>query len=255
MQTKLSLKESLLLDRFEKVIRKGKETFVEVGLALMAIRDQRLYRKDHGDFGEYCESKWGWSRQRAHQVIQAATVVKSLPPEVSIKIDSPATALAVKKVPEANRERVLATAASTGSPVTAKTIKAAAKVVDAEEVFKDAVGREIPKKLVPLWQRADEIKDLMALVSKAKCAIAKAHEEKDIMYAEVNNTAVGDLDRAYHAIKCGIPYAVCPDCQGHPESQPKSQCRLCLGRGLISQFRWKMVPEEKRNIIEKGVKK
>jgi phage N-6-adenine-methyltransferase len=71
----------------EGVIERGLTTFIEVGQALTEIRDQRLYRDSHKTFEGYCQERWGWSRVRAHQVIQGAqvagmlTVVNTPPPQ------------------------------------------------------------------------------------------------------------------------------------------------------------------------------
>ncbi len=65
----------------EAVIERGLTTFVEVGNALMRIRDERLYRENHRTFDQYCRERWGWSRQRSHQLIGAA--------RVSTIVDSP----------------------------------------------------------------------------------------------------------------------------------------------------------------------
>ena len=71
------------------------------------------------------------------------------------------------------------------------------------------------------------------------------------MFAEINFTAViSDIEKAYHALKCATPYAVCTMCSGHPDTQ-KNGCRLCFGRGLISKFRYDRVPEEVRKLREK----
>ena len=44
----------------EQVIEKGLKTFVDVGNALLAIRDKRLYRQGFGTFEDYCKDRWGW---------------------------------------------------------------------------------------------------------------------------------------------------------------------------------------------------
>lgn len=87
----------------EAIIERGLTTFVEVGLALMAIREGRLYRDTHVAFEDYCKERWGFSRQRAAQLIDAA--------EVSSMLDTPpdnarqATELArLKDNPDAVRE-------------------------------------------------------------------------------------------------------------------------------------------------------
>lgn len=48
MQEIVSTEERNELAQHEGVIERGLKTFVDVGNALLAIRDKRLYRQDHG---------------------------------------------------------------------------------------------------------------------------------------------------------------------------------------------------------------
>jgi hypothetical protein len=73
--TKLSAAERDTLSGHEAVIQRGLATFFEVGEALAAIRDSRLYRAEHGTFEAYCRERWGMARSRAYQFIEAAAVV------------------------------------------------------------------------------------------------------------------------------------------------------------------------------------
>lgn len=66
------------LETYEASIERGMLTFLEVGSALMAIRDRRLYRVTYASFEAYCRERWGWSRQRASQLIVAQTVAAEL---------------------------------------------------------------------------------------------------------------------------------------------------------------------------------
>lgn len=68
------------LERCEVVIKQGLQTFVEVGQALLTIRDKRLYRSSFRTFEEYCESKWEMSRPYADRIIGAAEVITNLTP-------------------------------------------------------------------------------------------------------------------------------------------------------------------------------
>ena len=61
--TSLTPLESATLATYETVIQQGLESFVEVGNALAAIRDNRLYRSEHDTFEEYCQAKWSLNRQ------------------------------------------------------------------------------------------------------------------------------------------------------------------------------------------------
>jgi hypothetical protein len=71
---------SASLPELEDVIARGLETFVEVGGALMAIRDRRLYRETHSTFEAYCRDKWSMSRTHANRTIKAAVIAGELAP-------------------------------------------------------------------------------------------------------------------------------------------------------------------------------
>ncbi len=99
----------------------------------------------------------------------------------------------------------------------------------------DATGWPIPTQLIPLWQRTDEVQEMLTTLSRVKGALRAAQENKDKLFTEVNfSLALSQLDQAWTAVKTAKPFAVCPTCQG----QLPDQCTLCRGRGLISEYRW-----------------
>ncbi len=99
----------------------------------------------------------------------------------------------------------------------------------------DGTGWPIPTQLIPLWQRADEVQEMLTALSRVKGALRSAQENKDKLFAEVNfSSALSQLDQAWTDIKTAKPFAVCPTCQG----QLPEKCTLCKGRGLISEHRW-----------------
>lgn len=80
----LSAPEDQELQDCETVIRRGWDTFVEVGLALARIRDRRLYRKEFSTFEAYCREKWQYGHSQAYYLISAAAVVTELSTIVDI---------------------------------------------------------------------------------------------------------------------------------------------------------------------------
>ena len=83
----LPLQDQERLDTNEEVIARGLSTFIEVGNALLDIRDNRLYRARFSTFEDYCRERWEFSRQRANQLIGAAEVVGNL---TTIVVNPPA---------------------------------------------------------------------------------------------------------------------------------------------------------------------
>jgi len=106
----------------------------------------------------------------------------------------------------------------------------------------DATGWPVPTQLIPLWNRGGEVQELLTILSRVKGALRSAQDNKDLLFAEVNfSSALSQLDQARYDVKTAKPFAVCPVCQG----QVPDKCKLCYGRGLISEFRWKTcIPRE-----------
>lgn len=78
----LSPSERDELTNCEVVIYKGLSVFVEVGNALMRIRNGRLYREHYATFHDYCKSRWQFGGARAYQLIGAADIAQSLEREI-----------------------------------------------------------------------------------------------------------------------------------------------------------------------------
>ena len=72
------------LAELETVIERGRQTFIEVGAALMEIRDQRLYRETHATFEGYCKERWGFTYRFANLQISAASVSGNLGSQTGI---------------------------------------------------------------------------------------------------------------------------------------------------------------------------
>ncbi len=74
----LTIEEKSRLRDCEKIISIGLHAFVEVGNALIEIRNQKLYRVNFQTFEHYCRERWQLKRQRAYEMMEAAEIVQSL---------------------------------------------------------------------------------------------------------------------------------------------------------------------------------
>lgn len=74
----LSEHEMTRLAHCEAVIKKGISTFVSVGAALTEIRELALYKAQFESFDTYVRERWGFSKQRAHQICSAAILSRML---------------------------------------------------------------------------------------------------------------------------------------------------------------------------------
>lgn len=134
----LALWEIDKLTKCEIVIENGLRTFVDVGTALLEIRDERLYRKDFETFEDYCRGRWNMVRQHANRLIAAAETIGYLEPIGSILPTSEwQTRPLTQLEPEEQRQawqRVIEKAPATG--ITAALVLQAAREINREKQAK-----------------------------------------------------------------------------------------------------------------------
>lgn len=71
--------ELLDLREHEKVIEQGLASFIDVGMALIAIKANKKYRHaGYATFEDYCEQRWGMSKTHANRLAVAAVTAESL---------------------------------------------------------------------------------------------------------------------------------------------------------------------------------
>ncbi len=223
------------------------------GIALIEVRDKKLYRDDFETLEDYCSQVLKISRSRAYQLIDAAQVKASLPEKVGEKIVNEGQARALAPVPENMRLKVVREAEKTG-PITAASISAAASkmstAVDKNEPIesgkpsktppqnRDKTGYLIPAKIQPLWDQAtEELGALLSKISAIRSEVRKIMDADDgnpIWRKPSANSVMLYLDNAYNEISGGVPYAVCPYCQG----QVSKNCTGCRQTGYIGKAEW-----------------
>lgn len=238
------------LERLESIIEEGQEGFLKTGAALSAIRDRKLYRRDFDTFEVYCQKRWKFSKGRAFQLIDAALVVKALPPNLSTIVDNEGQARALAKVPEAKRAEVLSEVQSKG----AVTAKAITEVADAEPSVTaerlDAIGRVIPPDMLPDWDRAAEVGSrLRSCAQEIKLTVERGIADRDIIFGELTNHTASEAASLRYTLTHIDPYAVCPSCQG----KIRENCQFCKRRGWISKYMFESpaVDEAKKALLRK----
>ncbi len=151
----------------EAIIERGLTTFVEVGEALLAIQQERLYRDGYASFDQYLAERWHMTRQRAHQLIGAAEVSAV----VSTMVDTtqPATERQARELaplirnefreqPEVIREvwsGIVETAERTEMPITSAAIRSAVR----ERVKSMAQESEEEIQKAASWMTPDQKED------------------------------------------------------------------------------------------------
>lgn len=259
MSTALTPSQIAKLEKLEARIQRGLQTFVEVGDSLRIIRDDKLFSRDFDSFEAYCESKWGWSKRRGNQLIQAAGFVNALPPSLQTAVTTEYDVRELKTLPPAEQKAAIREAKKEGITVaeSAKSFQEKPAVIDrkpgtivpqpktepAPEL--DRIGWPILPDLLPLWNRAVEVVKLMSAVSAIKGALEKAQADEDPLFrpltavdSEGNSQSwsgmIANFTNVRRSLKLCIPYAICLHCQG----KLAKKCVTCFGRGFVSEHFW-----------------
>jgi len=90
----------------ETIIERSPKDFVAVGGALAEIRDGRLYLESAETFEAYCQARWGFSRIRAYQLIDAARTALTMVSSCLAAPTNERQARELGKLPEDQREDV-----------------------------------------------------------------------------------------------------------------------------------------------------
>lgn len=153
------------LQTSEQIIESGLKTFVEVGNALMSIRDERLYREQYPTFEAYCRERWSWSSRHVNRQIEAAQIAGAVGPIGPVpSTESQARELSRLKEPEAIRETWQEVTSSNPQP-TARDIRQAVerRINPRQEYVCTECGQVHETRECPDCVQVDEVQQMDSL--------------------------------------------------------------------------------------------
>ena len=121
--------DDIELSRREKIIERGLRSFVEVGRALMEIRDKRLYESRYSTFEVYCRERWSLSRPYAYQLMDGSKVARNVSAIADIQPVTESQARPLTKLKDAEQQREAWAEAVETAPAGKVTARHVAKVV------------------------------------------------------------------------------------------------------------------------------
>jgi hypothetical protein len=209
----LNIEESHELERCEVVIKQGLQTFIEVGQALMTIKEKRLYRISFKTFEDYCTHKWGMVQQSATRLIRAYETVTNLQSEPmgSLLPESerqvrPLTSLEPeiqkevwKEVIKTHGENI--TAAKVQSVVNDwKPVNQEIKEVKNEPMFAISTPEELLKKAKEVAKERAEVKRQI-IDQKGSTEVIPLEDLELINRMKIGETVVLNMNTNFHAMK------------------------------------------------------
>jgi hypothetical protein len=219
-ETTLSEREAEELATCERIIERGLRTFLEVGSALLKIRDLRLYRNEYTTFEDYYRERWSLERSQVYRLMDAAEVTRNLQSSPMGEVPLPsnerqARPLTKLKDPEEQRkawERAVTTAAGRVTAAHVESIvremlaqaapAAAAPSVDEHEAApaqQVVIDHATEDRVFPDGEPASAV----ASVSSPTAASAHADRQQIIVWVEEDEA---DEDAAAARTDAGEPW-------------------------------------------------
>lgn len=202
----LNIDERNELERCEVVIKQGFDTFVEVGQALLTIRDKRLYRASFRTFEEYCNDRWSIGKAYSHRMIAAAEVIKNLSPRGDILPQTeyharPLAAIEPELQPIAWQQAIEAT---NGKPTNKAVQEAVNELKLVNEEIKQAKVEPlfVANTIEEIVKKAREIKQQEAELKKAERL-----EAIEQIKQKIENENLSQPNKKYHVIAIDPPWA------------------------------------------------
>lgn len=209
----LNIDESHELERCEVVIKQGLQTFIEVGQALMTIREKRLYRIGFKTFEDYCVGRWGMVQQSATRLIRAYETVSNLQSEpigsVLPKSENQVRPLTSLE-PEIQKEVWTEVVKTHGDNITAakvqtvvndwKPVNQEIKDVKSEPMFAISTPEELLKKAKEVAKERAEVKRQI-IDQKGSTEVIPMEDLELINRMKKGETVVLNMNTNFHAMK------------------------------------------------------
>lgn len=199
----LQQNERLLLSTYESIVKKGRDSFIEVGNALMRIRDGRLYRETHNRFEDYCQEKWELSKRYVNRLVAASEIAEEMgpmgPKPKSERQVRPLAELETKEERADAWKEAVETAPKDKSGEPVVTAKHVAEVVERRAPRSDASGDAAKINVVTDWHKLEQ----MNLRSRAFFESLVA-ERKDNAKSEAVLNLYEELEGAIEAYRKSV---------------------------------------------------
>ncbi len=239
LSKRLSGKECLRRNELIELIDSKYRDFLDCAIALVELRDSRLYRDTHDTFDKFCEERWDLSRRHVDRMIASADVAISMtqPPENERQLRE------LTSVPEEDRDDVMEEARQVAKKddrtVTAKDIVKVVK--DKKKKVKEDSGAK------PDLGGAAEAMSCVQKFNGFNQSLASFLKKYDELADSAGGAYLRDrgtilmkqrfaaaIKEAQAVIASAKPHAFCPRCEA-TGMMGTIVCAVCEGNGYVTK--------------------
>ena len=266
MPNELTTTDTTRLRECEDKIDRSLRSFVDIGDALLEIRESRLYRDEHTTFERYCQERWNITKSRANQLISASRLVQNLENADSAGVlpSSESVARELQRVDDARVDdvwnRVVETApvgSNNEAVVTARHVRETIEQLTTgttprpatDESLRDAAGAEIPECVMPEYETGLELGRIAAEVAQLAAKVRQMNGQRGttfVSHQEIDRL----LQQVREEIRFGAFHVVCPACFGTGAIFDGNPCDHCRQNGYLNRRMHAMhQPEQDEEVV------
>jgi len=266
MPNELTTTDTTRLRECEDKIDRSLRSFVDIGDALLEIRESRLYRDEHTTFERYCQERWNITKSRANQLISASRLVQNLENADSAGVlpSSESVARELQRVDDARVDdvwnRVVETApvgSNNEAVVTARHVRETIEQLTTgttprpatDESLRDAAGAEIPECVMPEYETGLELGRIAAEVAQLAAKVRQMEGQRGmslVSHQEIDRL----LQQVREEIRFGAFHVVCPGCFGTGAIFDGNPCTRCRNTGYLNRRMHAMhQPEQDEEVV------
>jgi len=266
MPNELTTTDTTRLRECEDKIDRSLRSFVDIGDALLEIRESRLYRDEHTTFERYCQARWNITKSRANQLISASRLVQNLENTGAAGAlpSSESVARELQRVDDARVDdvwnRVVETAplgSNNEAVVTARHVRETIEQLTTgttprpptDESPRDGAGEQIPECVLPEYETGLELGRVAAEVAQVAAKVRQMEGQRGmslVSHQEIDRL----LQQVREEIRFGAFHVVCPGCFGSGSIFDGNPCTHCRETGYLNRRMHAMhQPEQDEEVV------
>ena len=205
----ITRREADRLDGCEQKIQAAIGCFADAGEALKTIREERLYRSEYASFNAYCKSRWGFTRQRANQLIAATRQVGELP-----NLSNEAAAREYARHDEETRN-LIRTELLDEEQVTTRDIQSVVRRQQNPVEVVDGEGQLVTESwFMAVLATGRGVSDIAKALTESIGDVRIESEWNQYLSGQRGQEFEMAIRNAVGALKWAMPHTICPYCTG-----------------------------------------
>jgi len=239
--TDLQSSERERLLNLENEIQEDLKAIFRIGMNLLEIQNNKLWRDNYKSFEDYCNDRWQKGSNWARKMIKAVEVKEIVP------IENEWQARQLTDLPDEDKVVVFDKALDeVGDPtmVTGSQLKRIKNTYlseqNAEEHAEDKDHWESQK--TGFKHLIEDMDSCITSLNRVNRMIEAIAEQPDGLWVNVDEFRV-DMRNLKNNIKMATPHDFCPYCKGTGVGEDGKPCPACRGLGWVPKSVWESAPD------------